>query len=70
VARPTTNRRKLSEEERRLVEAWALAKTQAKHPGARVNVVVSSQTDEDGQLASYTVLITETATVPLKEIAN
>jgi hypothetical protein len=60
-------RRKLSLEETRRIEAWAMAKAQAEHPNGRVTIIVSALTDQSGR-AHYTTLISTTATVLLDEL--
>jgi hypothetical protein len=60
-------RRKLSLEETRRIEAWAMAKAQAEHPNGRVTIIVSALTDQSG-CANYTTLVSTTATIPFDEL--
>jgi len=62
-------RRKLTDEEKERVKAWATAKARDQHPKARVTVVVSDAIDDSG-FAHVTVVITETTAVALEEIAS
>jgi hypothetical protein len=62
-------RRKLTDEEKERVKAWATEKAHLQHPRARVTVVVSDAIDDSG-FAHVTVVITETTPVLLEEIAS
>jgi hypothetical protein len=63
------NRRKLTDEEKERVKAWATENAHCQHPKARVTVVVSDAIDDSG-FVHVTVVITETTPVRLAEIAS
>jgi hypothetical protein len=62
-------RRRLTDDEKERVKAWATEKARCQHPKARITVVVSDAIDDSG-FAHVTVVITETTPVALEEIAS
>ena len=64
-----SHRRKLTDDEKLVVEAWALNRERPKYPGADVTIDVQDDVDEGGNVHYITLAIAETA-VQLSQVMN